>query len=167
MAIAFGDAYVRCVLPGSECKIPAGVLTVSLELYPPLTETLTADIISTQVSTLDSLHPSVYLCLCLFIMNKDLLWTSSVSLQQNSENAASNRWELLWRQHCKSNIKALDLITDATLCFALSNHWRGRGRQRKKGCSWCMLNSGGESSSKYVRHISPKWWKSLHRFVQI
>lgn len=33
---------------GSECKVPAGVLTVSLELYPPLTETLSSDIISTQ-----------------------------------------------------------------------------------------------------------------------
>lgn len=40
------------VSPGSECKVPAGVLTVSLELYPPLTETLSADIISTQVSAL-------------------------------------------------------------------------------------------------------------------
>lgn len=73
MATAFSDAYVQSVLPGSECKVPAGVLTVSLELYPPLTETLTADIISTQVGTLDSLHPSVYLCLCLFIVNKDPL----------------------------------------------------------------------------------------------
>ncbi|KAJ3597940.1 hypothetical protein NHX12_001455 [Muraenolepis orangiensis] len=35
---------------GSECKVPAGVLTVSLELYPPLDETLSADIISTQQS---------------------------------------------------------------------------------------------------------------------
>ncbi|XP_060905695.1 centrosomal protein of 76 kDa [Labrus mixtus] len=35
---------------GSECKVPAGVLTVSLELYPPLTETLGSDIISTQRS---------------------------------------------------------------------------------------------------------------------
>ncbi|XP_057691364.1 centrosomal protein of 76 kDa [Corythoichthys intestinalis] len=35
---------------GSECKLSAGVLTVSLELYPPLTETLNADIISTQQS---------------------------------------------------------------------------------------------------------------------
>ncbi|XP_041648664.1 centrosomal protein of 76 kDa isoform X3 [Cheilinus undulatus] len=35
---------------GSECKVPAGVLTVSLELYPPLTETLSSDIISTQKS---------------------------------------------------------------------------------------------------------------------
>ncbi|KAF3691523.1 Centrosomal protein of 76 kDa [Channa argus] len=35
---------------GSECKVPAGVLTVSLELYPPLTETLSTDIISTQQS---------------------------------------------------------------------------------------------------------------------
>ncbi|XP_011603601.2 centrosomal protein of 76 kDa isoform X2 [Takifugu rubripes] len=33
---------------GSECKVPAGVLTVSLELYPPLTEPLSADVISTQ-----------------------------------------------------------------------------------------------------------------------
>ncbi|XP_034554580.1 centrosomal protein of 76 kDa [Notolabrus celidotus] len=35
---------------GSESKVPAGVLTVSLELYPPLTETLNSDIISTQQS---------------------------------------------------------------------------------------------------------------------
>ncbi|CAJ1061468.1 centrosomal protein of 76 kDa [Xyrichtys novacula] len=35
---------------GSECKVPAGVLTVSLELYPPLTEALSSDIISTQQS---------------------------------------------------------------------------------------------------------------------
>uniref|UniRef100_A0A3Q2ZD87 Centrosomal protein of 76 kDa n=1 Tax=Kryptolebias marmoratus TaxID=37003 RepID=A0A3Q2ZD87_KRYMA len=35
---------------GSECKVPAGVLTVSLELYPPLPETVNADIISTQKS---------------------------------------------------------------------------------------------------------------------
>lgn len=46
-----------CVSPGSECKVPAGVLTVSLELYPPLTEPLNADVISTQVSTLGSRHP--------------------------------------------------------------------------------------------------------------
>ncbi|KAM9723315.1 centrosomal protein of 76 kDa isoform 4-T5 [Menidia menidia] len=35
---------------GSECKVPAGILTVSLELYPPLSETLSFDIISTQQS---------------------------------------------------------------------------------------------------------------------
>ncbi|XP_030605812.1 centrosomal protein of 76 kDa [Archocentrus centrarchus] len=35
---------------GSESRVPAGVLTVSLELYPPLPETLSADIISTQQS---------------------------------------------------------------------------------------------------------------------
>uniref|UniRef100_A0A3Q4G6Y6 Centrosomal protein of 76 kDa n=1 Tax=Neolamprologus brichardi TaxID=32507 RepID=A0A3Q4G6Y6_NEOBR len=35
---------------GSESKVPAGVLTVSLELYPPLPEILSADIISTQQS---------------------------------------------------------------------------------------------------------------------
>ncbi|CAL8247909.1 unnamed protein product [Lota lota] len=35
---------------GSECKVPAGVLTISLELYPPLTETLYVDIITTQQS---------------------------------------------------------------------------------------------------------------------
>ncbi|KAK1895479.1 Centrosomal protein of 76 kDa [Dissostichus eleginoides] len=35
---------------GSECKVPAGVLTVGLELYPPLTDTLSDDIISTQQS---------------------------------------------------------------------------------------------------------------------
>nr|XP_061800611.1 centrosomal protein of 76 kDa-like isoform X1 [Nerophis lumbriciformis] len=33
---------------GSECKLPAGVLTIDLELYPPLTETLSHDIVSTQ-----------------------------------------------------------------------------------------------------------------------
>ncbi|XP_077455829.1 centrosomal protein of 76 kDa [Stigmatopora argus] len=35
---------------GSECKMSAGVLTISLELYPPLTEKLNSDIISTQQS---------------------------------------------------------------------------------------------------------------------
>ncbi|XP_028986079.1 centrosomal protein of 76 kDa isoform X2 [Betta splendens] len=35
---------------GSEFKVPAGVLTVSLELYPPLVETLSSDVISTQQS---------------------------------------------------------------------------------------------------------------------
>ncbi|XP_054897838.1 centrosomal protein of 76 kDa isoform X2 [Poeciliopsis prolifica] len=35
---------------GSESKIPAGVLTVSLELFPPLQETLNTDIIVTQQS---------------------------------------------------------------------------------------------------------------------
>nr|XP_040020185.1 centrosomal protein of 76 kDa isoform X2 [Gasterosteus aculeatus aculeatus] len=35
---------------GSECKVPAGVLTISLELYPPLTEALSAAVISTQQS---------------------------------------------------------------------------------------------------------------------
>ncbi|XP_051921542.1 centrosomal protein of 76 kDa isoform X2 [Hippocampus zosterae] len=35
---------------GSESKLPAGLLTISLELYPPLTDTLSADIISTQQS---------------------------------------------------------------------------------------------------------------------
>ncbi|XP_069543984.1 centrosomal protein of 76 kDa isoform X2 [Brachyistius frenatus] len=35
---------------GSECKLPAGVLTVSVELYPPPPETLSSDIISTQRS---------------------------------------------------------------------------------------------------------------------
>ncbi|XP_072251049.1 centrosomal protein of 76 kDa isoform X2 [Leuresthes tenuis] len=35
---------------GSECKVPVGVLTVSLELYPPLSETISADVISTQQS---------------------------------------------------------------------------------------------------------------------
>ncbi|XP_070406947.1 centrosomal protein of 76 kDa isoform X2 [Nothobranchius furzeri] len=33
---------------GSECKVPAGVLTVSLELYPPLSKHLNSDVISTQ-----------------------------------------------------------------------------------------------------------------------
>uniref|UniRef100_A0A8C6TWK3 Centrosomal protein of 76 kDa n=1 Tax=Neogobius melanostomus TaxID=47308 RepID=A0A8C6TWK3_9GOBI len=33
---------------GSECKVPAGIMTVSLELYPPLTETISPDIITTQ-----------------------------------------------------------------------------------------------------------------------
>uniref|UniRef100_A0A3Q3KZA2 Centrosomal protein of 76 kDa n=1 Tax=Mastacembelus armatus TaxID=205130 RepID=A0A3Q3KZA2_9TELE len=35
---------------GSECKVPAGVLTVSLELYPPLIETLSNDVVGTQQS---------------------------------------------------------------------------------------------------------------------
>ncbi|XP_076016712.1 centrosomal protein of 76 kDa [Genypterus blacodes] len=35
---------------GRECKVPVGVLTVSLELYPPLTETLSVDVITTQQS---------------------------------------------------------------------------------------------------------------------
>ncbi|XP_077064363.1 centrosomal protein of 76 kDa [Siphateles boraxobius] len=35
---------------GSECKVPAGVLNLKLELYPPLTETLSPDVISTQQS---------------------------------------------------------------------------------------------------------------------
>lgn len=35
---------------GSESKVPAGVLTVSLELFPPLPETLSTDVISTQQS---------------------------------------------------------------------------------------------------------------------
>ncbi|XP_037533110.1 centrosomal protein of 76 kDa isoform X2 [Nematolebias whitei] len=35
---------------GSECKVPVGILTVSLELYPPLREPLSSDIISTQKS---------------------------------------------------------------------------------------------------------------------
>lgn len=38
-------------VPGSECKVPAGVLTVSLELCPPLTATLSPDVVSTQVGT--------------------------------------------------------------------------------------------------------------------
>uniref|UniRef100_A0A8C5GID0 Centrosomal protein of 76 kDa n=1 Tax=Gouania willdenowi TaxID=441366 RepID=A0A8C5GID0_GOUWI len=35
---------------GSECKVPTGILTVSLELYPPLSETLCTDVINTQQS---------------------------------------------------------------------------------------------------------------------
>ncbi|CAM4698077.1 unnamed protein product [Leuciscus chuanchicus] len=35
---------------GSECKVPAGVLNLKLELYPPLTETLSPDVIATQQS---------------------------------------------------------------------------------------------------------------------
>ncbi|KAG7470096.1 hypothetical protein MATL_G00135690 [Megalops atlanticus] len=35
---------------GSECKVPVGVLNVKLELYPPLTETLSPDVITTQQS---------------------------------------------------------------------------------------------------------------------
>uniref|UniRef100_A0A8C7YYD1 Centrosomal protein of 76 kDa n=1 Tax=Oryzias sinensis TaxID=183150 RepID=A0A8C7YYD1_9TELE len=35
---------------GSECKVPAGVLTVNLELYPPPAVNLSADVISTQQS---------------------------------------------------------------------------------------------------------------------
>lgn len=60
-------ACVCVCFPGSECKVPAGVLIVSLELYPPLTETLSTDIISTQVSTLESLYPSVCLFICSII----------------------------------------------------------------------------------------------------
>uniref|UniRef100_A0A672H564 Centrosomal protein of 76 kDa n=2 Tax=Salarias fasciatus TaxID=181472 RepID=A0A672H564_SALFA len=35
---------------GSECKLPAGVLTLSLELFPPLSETLSRDVVRTQQS---------------------------------------------------------------------------------------------------------------------
>ncbi|XP_051721491.1 centrosomal protein of 76 kDa isoform X2 [Ctenopharyngodon idella] len=35
---------------GTECKVPAGVLNLKLELYPPLTETLSPDVIKTQRS---------------------------------------------------------------------------------------------------------------------
>ncbi|XP_023669330.1 centrosomal protein of 76 kDa [Paramormyrops kingsleyae] len=35
---------------GSECKVPAGVLNVKLELYPPLSDTLSPDVVSTQQS---------------------------------------------------------------------------------------------------------------------
>ncbi|XP_067248878.1 centrosomal protein of 76 kDa isoform X1 [Chanodichthys erythropterus] len=35
---------------GSECKVPAGVLNLKLELYPPLTETLSPEVITTQQS---------------------------------------------------------------------------------------------------------------------
>ncbi|XP_056618560.1 centrosomal protein of 76 kDa [Triplophysa dalaica] len=35
---------------GSECKVPVGVLNLKLELYPPLTETLNPEVISTQQS---------------------------------------------------------------------------------------------------------------------
>lgn len=35
---------------GSECKVPVGVLNLKLELYPPLTETLSTDVITTQHS---------------------------------------------------------------------------------------------------------------------
>lgn len=35
---------------GSECKVPAGVLNLKLELYPPLSETLSPEVISTQRS---------------------------------------------------------------------------------------------------------------------
>lgn len=35
---------------GSECKVAAGVLNLKLELYPPLTETLSPDVITTQRS---------------------------------------------------------------------------------------------------------------------
>lgn len=33
---------------GSECKLPSGVLTVSLELYPPLSEPLSSEVLRTQ-----------------------------------------------------------------------------------------------------------------------
>uniref|UniRef100_A0A8B9JNU6 Centrosomal protein of 76 kDa n=1 Tax=Astyanax mexicanus TaxID=7994 RepID=A0A8B9JNU6_ASTMX len=35
---------------GSECKVPAGVLNIKLEMYPPLSETLSPEVISTQQS---------------------------------------------------------------------------------------------------------------------
>ncbi|CAL1610487.1 unnamed protein product [Knipowitschia caucasica] len=35
---------------GSECKVPAGILTLGIELYPPLTQNISPDIISTQQS---------------------------------------------------------------------------------------------------------------------
>ncbi|KAF5896117.1 centrosomal protein of 76 kDa, partial [Clarias magur] len=35
---------------GSECKVPAGVLNLKLEIYPPLSETLSPEVISTQRS---------------------------------------------------------------------------------------------------------------------
>ncbi|XP_026781878.3 centrosomal protein of 76 kDa isoform X1 [Pangasianodon hypophthalmus] len=35
---------------GSECKVPTGVLNLKLELYPPLSETLSPEVISTQRS---------------------------------------------------------------------------------------------------------------------
>ncbi|KAL0963299.1 hypothetical protein UPYG_G00304330 [Umbra pygmaea] len=35
---------------GTECKVPAGVLNINLELYPPLTEMLSPEIITTQQS---------------------------------------------------------------------------------------------------------------------
>ncbi len=35
---------------GSECKVAVGVLNLKLELYPPLTETLSPDVITTQVN---------------------------------------------------------------------------------------------------------------------
>ncbi|KAG8571310.1 hypothetical protein GDO81_011589 [Engystomops pustulosus] len=35
---------------GAECKIPVGVLNVKLELYPPLTQTLSPEIVNTQLT---------------------------------------------------------------------------------------------------------------------
>lgn len=35
---------------GAECKIPVGVLSVKLELYPPLTQTLSPEIVNTQLT---------------------------------------------------------------------------------------------------------------------
>ncbi|XP_066539599.1 centrosomal protein of 76 kDa isoform X2 [Hoplias malabaricus] len=35
---------------GSECKVPAGVLNLKLEMYPPLLETLSPEVVSTQQS---------------------------------------------------------------------------------------------------------------------
>lgn len=79
---------------GSECKVPAGVLTVSLELYPPLSEPLSADVISTQVSTLGSRHP-------LFIYGEENTTVSSVNHHtQGDENLfelTKRAW--LWKKH--------------------------------------------------------------------
>jgi len=72
------------VSPGSECKVPAGVLTVSLELLPPLTETLSAAVISTQVSHVThvahdaprspygELYMSLCVCVCVLPIQQSL-----------------------------------------------------------------------------------------------
>jgi len=53
MKVVDGFDFVHALIyfcPGSECKVPAGVLNLKLELYPPLTETLSPDVIATQVN---------------------------------------------------------------------------------------------------------------------
>lgn len=98
-----------CVSPGSESKLPAGVLTVSLELYPPLTETLNTDIISTQVRTLESLYlsvcyPSVYSSASLFM---NTFSCCELTMNQYNTTYLLQGWGILltqW-QHCKRNIQ--------------------------------------------------------------
>ena len=41
--------YLCVGAAGNECKVPVGVLNVKLELYPPLADHLSIDVIATQV----------------------------------------------------------------------------------------------------------------------